>query len=137
MSVWPRLALLFVAFVSSLALLFLSLYIYGAHSDVQSYPYDGMEHKATMNRVSDLELYSPFALFILFVLARGYTGAALVLPVCALSGIRLLRHQTRWESNTPPVRVRLEERLSIVRALLYFLAWTYTLVKIIVIAVRD
>lgn len=137
MPTWARLGLLFLAFLASLALLFLSLYIYSTHEDVLSFPYDGMAHKESMNRVTWVELYSPFALFAVFLLARGYLGAAFVLPICALSVLRLVRRQTKWESNTPPVRVRLEGRLAILRTLLYFSAWCYTLVKIILTAVRG
>lgn len=129
------LAFLIFAFILLLSAMIFELVIVNAHSDVQVFPFDSIEHKRVVNKLAMPECIAPFIIMFVCLLAPTFVGCALILPSAGVSVYKIVKRQIYFDSVTVHTRISLEEKLCFLRIIDYCIAWVYVLFRIIFTAV--
>ena len=96
-----------------------------------------IEHKKIINRTALLDIACPFIIAFLMLIGGQFLGVVLLAPHIYLSVDRIIKKQIYMESTTNYKRIKEEEIRSIVKVINMFVEWVYTLIKFILILVRD
>ncbi|CAL6014031.1 Cornichon_protein [Hexamita inflata] len=132
-----KIMMMALTFFIVLAFIILNLYLFNAHVDVQSPPYDTISHKKTINKFARLDVACPFIIAVFNLLSGQFLGILIMAPALYFSVKRIISQQMYMDATTNYKRIKDEELISILKVINLFVAWIYILIKFILTLVKD